>query len=71
MFGESHNLVLRKVTREKSYFQPLPQPMMLSLIPCPSEGRQGIQDTCEILVGDFSFNDDIKKKKKSPNLIVI
>lgn len=70
VFGESHNLVLRKVTREKSYFQPPPQPVMLSLIPCPSEGRQGIQDTCEILVGDFSFNDDIKKKK-SPNLIVI
>lgn len=38
---------------------------MLSLIPCPSEGRQGIQDTCENLVEDFIFNDDIKKKKKT------
>lgn len=60
-----------QVTRRKtpdSCFQPLSQPVMLAFIYCPSDGRQDIQDTCEVLLQDFSFhNDNIKTKSKPTN----
>lgn len=74
VWRHSGNLVLRKVTRGKSpgcYFQPLPQPVMRSLLFCPSDGRQGIQDTCGVLVEDFSFNDNNFKNKNPPKAGVI
>lgn len=60
VWPNSCNLLLRKVTRGESpgcCFQALPQPVVHSLIPCPSDGRQGIQDTSGFLVEDFRFND--------------